>query len=93
MAQIYFPEGTQPDWKFTEIPGGGGEGYDKHPLQSMMEIQGGWGAMTSTPYSVQWKFQGDGGGGYKVNVPFVGGMDIFWKYTIINKMRFLQGSW
>ena len=44
-----------------EIPGGGGGGYDKHPLQSMMEIQGGWGAMTSTPYSVQWKFQGDGG--------------------------------
>ena len=47
-----------------KIPGGGGggEGYDKHPLQSMMEIQGGWGTMTSTPYSVQWKFQGDGGG-------------------------------
>ena len=47
--------------------------------------------MTSTPYSVQWKFQGDGG--YKVNVPFVGGMDIFWNYTIINMMCFLHGSW
>ena len=29
LTQIYFPEGTQPGWKFAEIPGGegGGEGY------------------------------------------------------------------
>ena len=29
----------------------------------------GWGAITSTPYSVYRKFQGGGGGGSKVNVP------------------------
>ena len=34
-----FPEGTQPSWKFTEIPGAGG--YDKNPLQCIMEIPGG----------------------------------------------------
>ena len=34
-----FPEGTQPSWKFTEIPRAGG--YDKHPLQCIMEIPGG----------------------------------------------------
>ena len=26
LTQIYFPEGIQPGWKFTEIPGGGGGG-------------------------------------------------------------------
>ena len=91
MTQIYFPEGTQPGWKFTEIPGGGGGGYYKHPLQSMMEIQGGGGLWQAPP--TVYNGNSRGMGGYKVNVPFVGGMDIFWKYTIINKMCFLQGSW
>ena len=32
--QTIFPEGTQPSWKITEIPGdGGGGGYEKHPLE------------------------------------------------------------
>ena len=39
--------------------------------------------MTSTPYSVSWKFQG---GGSKVNMPFMGGMDIFWKCSIIDML-------
>ena len=38
--------------------------------------------MTSTPYSVSWKFQG----GSKVNMPFMGGMDIFWKCSIIDML-------
>ena len=37
-------------------------GYDKHPLQCIMEIPGERGS--------------------KVNMPFMGGMDIFWNYTI-----------
>ena len=61
-----FPEGTQPSWKFTEIPGAGA--YDKNPLQCIMEIPGGW------------------GGGSKVNMPFMGGMDIFWKCSIIDML-------
>ena len=43
--------------------------------------------MTSTPYSVSWKFQGvREGGGSKVNMPFMGGMDIFWKCSIIDML-------
>ena len=51
--------------------------------------------MTNTPYSVSWKFQGGGGGGgSKVNMPFMGGMDIFWKYRIIDMLlaRFLVAN-
>ena len=29
---------------------------------------------------------GGGGGGSKVNMPFMGGMDIFWNYTIIDML-------
>ena len=52
-------------------------GYDKHPLQCIMEIPGGW-----------------GGGGSKVKVPFMGGMDIFWNYTVIDMLlaRFLVAN-
>ena len=31
--QTIFPEGTQPSWKITKIPGDGGGGYEKHPLE------------------------------------------------------------
>ena len=51
--------------------------------------------MTRTRYSVSWKFQGGrGGGGSKVNMPFMGGMDIFWKYRIIDMLlaRFLVAN-
>ena len=50
--------------------------------------------MTSTPYSVSWKFLGGRGGGSKVNMPFMGGMDIFWNYTIIDMLlaRFLVAN-
>ena len=30
---MFFPKGTQPSRKITEISGGGGGGYDKHPLE------------------------------------------------------------
>ena len=55
----------------------------------------GWGVMTSTPY-VQciMEIPGGSGGGSKVNMPFVGGMDIFWYYTVIDMLlaRFLVAS-
>ena len=73
---------------------GWGGGYDKHPLQCIMEIPAG--VRGYDKHTLQHTIEipgGWGGGGSKVNVPFVGGMDIFWKYTIINKMCFLQGSW
>ena len=51
-------------------------GYDKHPVQCIMEIPDGW------------------GGGPKVNVPFMEGMDIFWNNTIIDMLlaRFLVAN-
>ena len=35
-----------------------------------------------------------GGGGSKVKVPFMGGMDIFWNYTVIDMLlaRFLVAN-
>ena len=49
--------------------------------------------MTRIPYSVKWKFQrqgGRGGGGRSnLKVPSVGGMDIFWNFTIIDVFSIL----
>ena len=60
--------------------------------------------MKCIAYSVKWKFQGGGGGGRRkdaiggggggggvsnLKVPSVGGMDIFWNYTIIDVFSIL----
>ena len=37
--KLFFPEGTQPSWKITEILEG--RGYDKHPL--VWKFERGWG--------------------------------------------------
>ena len=44
--------------------------------------------MTRIHYSVKWKFQGWGAGS-NLKVPSVGGMDIFWNYTIIDVLSIL----
>ena len=41
MTQKFFLEGTQPSRKIMEIPGGGGWGYDKHPLEWKLQGLGG----------------------------------------------------
>ena len=56
FAQIFFPDGTQPSWKITEIPGGGGCGYDKPPWN--FHSRGVGGLKQKRPPS------GRGGGGY-----------------------------
>ena len=38
LTETFFPEGTQPSWKITEIPGDGGKGMKRTPG---MEIPGG----------------------------------------------------
>ena len=70
---VDFPEGTQPSWKFTEIPGAGGL----------------WQALPTVYHG-----NSRGWGGSKVNMPFMGGMDIFWKYRIIDMLlaRFLVAN-
>ena len=45
-----------------------------------------WRAMKCIPYSVKWKFRG---GVSNLKVPSVGGMDIFWNYTIIDVFSIL----
>lgn len=49
MTEIIFPEGNQPSWKSTEIPGGGGGGggYNKHPLK--WKFQGDVGSKAKVP--------------------------------------------
>ena len=54
--QTIFPEGTQPSWKITEIPGdGGGGGVWKAPFG--MEIPGGGLKQKCFPFGV-WIFTG-----------------------------------
>ena len=50
-------------------------GYDTHPLQCKMEIPAVGG--------------GGGGGSSNLKVPSVGGMDIFWNFTIIDVFSIL----
>ena len=53
--QTIFPEGTQPSWKITEIPGDGGGGVWKAPFG--MEIPGGGLKQKCFPFGV-WIFTG-----------------------------------
>ena len=46
LTQIFFPEGTQPSSKITEIPGSAG-GYDTYPLG--WTFQGGGGSKAKVP--------------------------------------------
>ena len=48
--KLFFPEGTQPSWKITEILEGGG--YDKHPL--VWKIWEGVGGSKAKMPSVGW---------------------------------------
>ena len=75
-------------WKFK-----GGGGLWQAPPTVYNGNSRGMGGYDKHPLQCTMEIPGGWGRGYKVNVPFVGGMDISWKYTIINKMCFLQGSW
>ena len=47
LMEIFFPGGTQPSLKITEIPGDGGGGLTS---TLRMEIPGGWGSKTKVPF-------------------------------------------
>ena len=71
-----------------------GGGYDKHPHTVHNGSSRGLGGYDKHPLQCIKEILGGGGGGSKVNVPFMGGMDIFWNYTIIDMLlaRFLVAN-
>ena len=40
---LYFPEGTKPSWKFTQIPGAGGLLQAPPTVHKLWKFQGVWG--------------------------------------------------
>ena len=71
-----------------------GGGYDKHPPTVHNGNSRGVGGYDKHPLQFIKEILGGGGGGSKVNVLFMGGMDIFWNYTIIDMLlaRFLVAN-
>ena len=69
-----------------------GGGYDKHSTTVHNGNSRGVGDYDKHPLQFIRKFLGVGGS--KVNVPFMGGMDIFWNHTIIDMLlaRFLVAN-
>ena len=48
-TEIFFPEDTQPNWKITEVPGGGRGGGGGRYATPWMEIPGGRGSKVEVP--------------------------------------------
>ena len=62
-------------------------------VENLQKFQG-LGGYDKHPLCTVYNGNSRGVGGSKVNMPFVGGMDIFWYYTVIDMLlaRFLVAS-